>query len=76
MAFPDAVTKIDTGVFQESAVAGMSFGPGSKLESIGKGAFCNCMQLARIALPAYTKTIASGAFSGFPVGQVELVTVS
>ncbi|MBR6939651.1 MAG: leucine-rich repeat protein, partial [Clostridia bacterium] len=63
MAFSASVKGIADYVFESFAsLCDISFGSGSKLEFIGKGAFSGCESLSTVRLPKNLKILGTGAF--------------
>ena len=70
---PQSVKALGMGVFSGSAIADVTFEEGSQLESLGKEAFANCINLKNVVIPAGVTTIGNSAFKNcVNISNVEL----
>ncbi len=65
VTIPDSVTYIGASAFLDNVrLSAVSFGTGSKLQTIGSFAFQNCSQLQRFELPSSVTSVDGSAFFG------------
>jgi uncharacterized protein YjdB len=71
ITIPNSVTKIDYKAFRDCTdLAGVTFAPGSKLETIGQDAFSHCTSLTAITIPNSVITIVS-SYAGSSLGAFQ-----